>query len=247
MNTNPGSPLMNTASNTNRKPVHTSMRRQAGFSLMEAVVAMSISLVVTASMVAMMANSLGSTSRIVNMTKLSDDLRSTMQMLTRDVRRASYNANAMFCYGNENCFSDGSVTLAGDLVINNAQDCFTFQLDRLHDGNSTNDAAGGFRRRVEGDVGALEMWTGNNAPNCAAGAGGNWVRVTNPDSMNITAFNINDDDLSYTQVIFDDGAGNTISQRVRKVRFQIDARLVSAAGITRHMEDVISVRNDLIL
>jgi len=238
---------MNTASNTNRKPVHTSMRRQAGFSLMEAVVAMSISLVVTASMVAMMANSLGSTSRIVNMTKLSDDLRSTMQMLTRDVRRASYNANAMFCYGNENCFSDGSVTLAGDLVINNAQDCFTFQLDRLHDGNSTNDAAGGFRRRVEGDVGALEMWTGNNAPNCAAGAGGNWVRVTNPDSMNITAFNINDDDLSYTQVIFDDGAGNTISQRVRKVRFQIDANLVSATGITRHMEDVISVRNDLIL
>ena len=234
---------MNTASNSMRL----SMRCQAGFSLMEAVVAMSISLVVTASMVAMMANSLGSTSRIVNMTKLSDDLRSTMQMLTRDVRRASYNANAMFCYGNENCFSDGSVTLAGDLVINNAQDCFTFQLDRLHDGNSTNDAAGGFRRRVEGDVGALEMWTGNNAPNCAAGAGGNWVRVTNPDSMNITAFNINDDDLSYTQVIFDDGAGNTISQRVRKVRFQIDANLVSATGITRHMEDVISVRNDLIL
>ena len=238
---------MNTASNTSRKPVHTSIHRQAGFSLMEAVVAMSISLVVTASMVALMANSLGSTSRIVNMTKLSDDLRSTMQMLTRDVRRASYNANAMLCYGNENCYTDGSVTLAGDLVINNAQDCFTFQLDRLNDGNSTNDAAGGFRRRVDGGVGALEMWTGNNSPDCAAGAGGNWVRVTNPDSMNITAFNINDDDLSYTQVIFDDGAGNTISQRVRKVRFQIDARLVSATGITRHMEDVISVRNDLIL
>jgi hypothetical protein len=65
--------------------------------------------------------------------------------------------------------------------------------------------------------------------------------------MNITAFNVNDDDLSYAQVIFDDGAGNTISQRVRKVRFQIDAQLVSASGITRHMEDVISVRNDLIL
>jgi len=51
---------------------------QAGFSLMEAVVAMGISLVVTASMVALMANSLSSTSRIVNMGKLSDDMRSTM-------------------------------------------------------------------------------------------------------------------------------------------------------------------------
>lgn len=227
--------------------IRANMRLQAGFSLMEAVVAMSISLVVTASMVALMANSLGTTSRIVNMTKLSDDLRSTMQMLTRDVRRASYNANAVLCYGNDNCYTDGSVTLAGDLVINNGQDCFTFQLDRLHDGNSTNDAAGGFRRRVDGNVGALEMWTGDNSPDCAAGDGGNWVRVTNADSMNITAFNINDDDLSYTQVIFDDGAGNTISQRVRKVRFQIDAQLVNATGITRHIEDVISVRNDLLL
>jgi prepilin peptidase dependent protein B len=227
--------------------IQANMLRQAGFSLMEAVVAMSISLVVTASMVALMANSLGTTSRIVNMTKLSDDLRSTMQMLTRDVRRASYNANAVLCYGNDNCFTDGSVTLAGDLVINNSQDCFTFQLDRLHDGNSINDAAGGFRRIVDGDVGALEMWTGNNSPDCAAGDDVNWVRVTNANSMNITAFNINDDDLSYTQVIFDDGAGNTISQRVRKVRFQIDAQLVNATGITRHIEDVISVRNDLLL
>ncbi len=238
---------MNSACNANREPERMNIRRQAGFSLMEAVVAMSISLVVTASMVALMANSLGATSRVVNMTKLSDDLRSTMQMLTRDVRRASYNANALLCYGNENCYTDGSVTLAGDLVINNSNDCFTFQLDRLHDGNSTNDAAGGFRRRTVGAVGALEMWTGGSAPNCAAGAGGSWVRVTNPDSMNVTAFNINDDDLSYTQVIFDDGAGNTISQRVRKVRFQIDAQLVNATGITRHIEDVISVRNDLLL
>jgi prepilin peptidase dependent protein B len=216
---------------------------------MEAVVAMSISLVVTASMVALMANSLGSTSRMVNMTKLSDDLRSTMQMLTRDVRRASYNANAMLCYGNENCYTDGSVTLAGDVSISEDEDCFTFQLDRGHNGNSTDDDAGGFRRVVAGEVGVLEMWTGAAPPDVDDCQDGNdaWVRVTNPDSMNVTNFNVNDDDLSYTQLIFDDGAGNTISQRVRKVRFQIDAQLVSAAGITRHIEDVISVRNDLLL
>jgi Tfp pilus assembly protein PilW len=156
---------MNTTPNSKRSNI----RRQAGFSLMEAVVAMSISLVVTASMVALMANSLGTTSRIINMTKLSDDLRSTMQMLTRDVRRASYNAHAVLCYGNEDCTTDGSdVTLAGDLVISNSQDCFTFQLDRLTaadgsstlDGDSTNDAAGGFRRRVSGT--SLEMWTNNS-------------------------------------------------------------------------------------
>ena len=92
------------------------------------------------------------------------------------------------------------------------------------------------------------MWTGDAPPALADchDDNANWVAITNPDSMDITAFNINDDDLSYTQVIFDDGV-KTISQRVRKLRFQIDARLVNAGGITRHMEDVISVRNDLLL
>ena len=97
---------------------------------MEAVVAMSISLVVTAAMVALMANSLSNTSRIVNMTKLSDDMRSTMSMLTRDVRRASYNADAMFCYGNDDCYTDGSVTMPGDVTVSGGNDCFTFLLDR---------------------------------------------------------------------------------------------------------------------
>ena len=56
-------------------------KAQAGATLMEALVAMSISLVVTASMIGLMANSLSSTARIVKMSKLSDDLRVTMQAL----------------------------------------------------------------------------------------------------------------------------------------------------------------------
>lgn len=220
-------------------------RRQAGFSLMEGVVSMSISLVVTAAMVALMANSLNSTTRIVNMTKLSDDLRNTMQLMTRDVRRTSYNANAMLCYGNDNCFTDGSVTLPGDITISDTNDCFTFLLDRDNDGDSTENDAGGFRRRTVGGVGVIEMWTGGNAPNCAADSD-SWVRVTNPDSMDITVFSV-DDDLSFTQVIFDDGAGKTVSQKVRKLRLNIRGELLANDEINREIEDVISVRNDLLL
>ncbi len=47
--------------------------RQTGASLMEVMIAMSISLVVTAAMIALMSNSLGTTARIIQMTKLSDD------------------------------------------------------------------------------------------------------------------------------------------------------------------------------
>jgi hypothetical protein len=225
---------------------------QGGASLMEVLIAMSISLVVTASMIALMANSLGSTARIVKMTKLADDLRVTMQIMTRDVRRSSYNANSMFCYANEDCGTDGAIIAAGDINLvdidaDTVNDCFTFLMDRDHDGNSTEDDAGGFRRVTSGGVGVIEMWTGDASPNCNAVPGAaNWVQITDPEDMDIFEFDI-DDDLSYSVLIQDDGAGNTLSQRVRKIRMNVQGRLVLDNSIVRRVEDVISVRNDLLL
>jgi type II secretory pathway component PulJ len=227
-------------------------KKQSGASLMEVLVAMSISLVVTASMIALMANSLGTTTRIIKMTKLTDDMRIALQMMTRDVRRSSYNANSMFCYANDDCASDGAITAAADISLvdldsDDVNDCFTFLMDRDHDGDSTEDNAGGFRRVTSGGVGVIEMWTGDSAPDCtdAAGSAG-WVQITNPDNMDIFDFSV-DDDLSYSQVILDDGAGNTVSQRVRKVRMDIQGRLVMDNSISRQMEDIIAIRNDLLL
>ena len=220
--------------------------KQTGATLMEVLVAMSISLVVTAAMIAMMANSLGTTARIVKMTKLSDDMRVALQMMSRDVRRSSYNANSMFCYANEDCASDGAITAAADITIDGST-CFTFLMDRDHDGDSTEDNAGGFRHVTAGGVGVIEMWTGDASPDCssAAGAAG-WVQITNPENMDIFAFSV-DDNLSYTQVIKDDGVNPTVSQKIRKIRMDMQGRLVLDNTITRHMEDVIAVRNDLLL
>jgi hypothetical protein len=215
---------------------------------MEVMVAMSISLVVTAAMVALMSNSLGTTARIVKMTKLSDDMRVAMQMMTRDVRRSSYNADAMLCYSNPNCDTDGSIVTAGDITINDTNTCFTYLLDRDHDGDSTENDAGGFRHMTVGGVGVIEMWTGGASPDCASVAGtAGWVQITNPDNMDIFGFTVDDTELSYTQLIQNDGFGNTMSQRVRKLRMNIRGRLVVDNTIVRRMEDVINVRNDLLL
>jgi len=225
--------------------------RQAGASLMEVMIAMSISLVVTASMIALMANSLGTTARIIQMTKLSDDMRVALQMMSRDVRRSSYNANSMYCYANTDCVDDGIITKAGDITLvdldsDTFNDCFTFLLDRDHDGDSTEDGAGGFRRVTDGDVGIIEMWTGDSAADCTddPGASG-WVQITNPENMNISLFSI-DDDLSYEQEILNNGV-NSVTMRIRKVRMTMEGRLLLDDSISRQMEDIISVRNDLLL
>ena len=230
-----------------------SSRRQTGASLMEVLVAMSISLVVTAAMVALMSNTLGTTTRIIKMTKLTDDLRVAMQMMTRDVRRSNYNAWALLCYANEDCADDGSITAAGDVTIVDGS-CFWFETDRSKDGDSTNDAAGGFRRRSEvrdgQEIGWIEMYTGapgadDTVDPCDPDSGG-WVEITNPENVNITVFSI-DDQLSYTEIILQDLNGNVISQKVRKLRLGLRGELFRDPDIFREVEDVISIRNDLIL
>lgn len=221
-------------------------KRQAGASLMEVLVSMSISLVVTAGMVALMSNSLGSTTRIIQMTKLTDDLRVAMQMMTRDVRRSSYNAQAMNCYGNEDCFTDGSIVATGDISISAAGDCFIFQMDRDHDGDSTENGAGGFRRVAPAGTGYIEMWTGGAAADCGAAPGAaGWVQITDPEHLDIDSLNI-DDDLSYEELILNDGLGNMLSQKVRKIRINLNGSLVLDDSIVRNVGDIISVRNDLL-
>jgi len=219
--------------------LHSMNTKQTGATLMEVLVAMSISLVVTASMIALMANSLSSTSRIIQMTKLTDDMRVALQMMSRDVRRSSYNANSMFCYANADCEDDGIITLAADITINTAENCFTFLIDRDYDGDATNDEAGGFRRVTDGTIGVIEMWTGDESPNCAdaAGAAG-WVQITDPATMDIFAFTVNDD-LSVNDP--------EMTLKVRKITMDMEGRLVLDNSIMRHVEDVITVRNDLLL
>ncbi len=100
---------------------------------------------------------------------------------------------------------------------------------------------------ISGGVGVIEMWTGDQTPNCAAAAGtSSWEQITNPDNMDIFVFNV-DNNLSYTAQIFNDGAGNALSQRVRKIRMNMRGRLVNDTTIIRRVEDVISVRNHILL
>jgi hypothetical protein len=174
-------------------------------------------------------------------------------MMTRDVRRTSYNADAIYCYGNEDCFTDGTLSVTGDIVFfdgpdaDSLYDCFTFRTDRGLDNYTTSSPAGGFRHVPVGDVGVIQMWTGGESPDCGAAAGADgWVEVTDPQKMNITAFSI-DDSLSYTENVLQDINGNIINLRVRKLRLRMDGALVLDSSIVRQVEDVISVRNNLLL
>lgn len=236
-----------------------SRKRQAGLSLMEMLVGLALSVVVTTAMVVLMANSLGTATRVIHMSQLSDELRNAMSMMTRDLRRANYSANAIFCYGNSNCGAAGGIAeQAGGLGFVDADgnsidddNCFTYTLDRNHDGNANNDATGGFRRVAPAGVGIIEMWTGNGAPDCSDNAGATgWIELTDPRTVNVSAFVI-DDDASITMDITENDT-STYTNRQRQILISLQGELVleEASGldmVTRTVEDIVYVRNDYII
>jgi len=228
----------------NRKFVNRKTR-QSGMTLVEILVAMVLSMITTGAMLGLMSSSLSSTAGIVQQTKLTDDLRVAMMMMSRDLRRSNYTADSIHCYANPDCAFDGSLDMAGDVQISDGGDCFVFNLDRDSDGDASADAGGGFRWVVNEEVGELQAWTGAGAADCAA-TDANWRPVTDTTVLDVTGLQV-DDSLSYEEVIFDDGEGTQYSQRVRRVRINISGRLRSNESVQRTLEDVVKLRNNVYL
>jgi len=221
------------------------MKNTRGFTLMEMMIAMVMGLIVVLTVTRLMASTFGTGTRTIEMTKLTQELRTALQLMSRDVRRTSYSSEAILCYANLNCATDGSVSLPGDISINGNRDCFTYLHDRNHDGNATNDGAGGFRLASVNGVGVLEIWTGNNAPNCTSTVE-DWIAITNPSIVDVHTFQV-DDDQSYTEVIDLNEAGNNVVQKIRKIHMQVGARLAYNPDVTRVIEETIRVRNEIVL
>jgi Tfp pilus assembly protein PilV len=230
------------------------IKRQAGASLMETMIALGLSALVTSAMVVLMANSLGTATRIIHMTQLTDELRNAMSMMTRDVRRANYSANAIFCYGNSNCGASGAVAQqAGDIQVLPDDECFSFTLDRNSDGNAANDSVSAFRRVTPNEVGVIEMWAGaaGTTPNCGAAPGDfPWIAVTDPRTVNVTLFTV-DDAASFIREITESET-SSFNNRQRQVQITLEGQLVleEARGdviVGREVGDIIYVRNDYIV
>jgi len=208
-------------------------------------------------MVVLMSNSLGSATRIIQMSQLTDELRNTMSMLTRDVRRANYNPYALYCYSNSDCGVDDTtfkVNFIDDLdnVAWQGNNCLRYFLEREvnADGTPGDVGGGGFRRRITDGVGSIEMWTGTAAPpeDCT---GDDWIPVTDPGLVDITAFEVHEDNddpdvNSFSEKLYRSDGTEMLTLRVRQVRIEIQGELILDNSITRRIEDVVKVRNDFI-
>ncbi len=218
----------------------TGITRQRGVGLIEMMISMTLSLLAVAAMVILMANTLGSSSTTIQMARLSQEMRASMQLMSRDLRRANFHSGFLSCFANVNCRTDLGIDSFIDTIhINASGNCFWYWLDRNADANLSNDAVGAFRFRTIDGVGAIQMRvSGNTAANCDADDG--WELITDPGIVDITVFSINNSE-SYTETLTTEGD----EQIVEKISLRINGRMRSDPSIQKQVQNLILIRNDI--
>jgi len=235
-------------------------RKQAGMTLVELLVAGLISLIAALGMVIVMANTLGSGSQTIQMVRLTEEMRTAMQLMTRELRRANYHHSFLQCWGQSDCLGSSHLDLddrIGAIGIDDSgdSDCMWFWYDRLQlDGTTLPKAdwqAAAFRRQVsDGGIGRIQMTIDETTPNCDdPDDSDNWVDITDPDVIDIMTFNVVNA-ASFVEQF--NVAGD--SQRVEKIALSMTAKL-NADGTVRNwiktntnasrgLTEFISVRNN---
>jgi type IV pilus assembly protein PilW len=216
------------------------LKIQRGFGLIEMLISMALSLLAVSVMVILMASTLGSGTATIQMSRLSQELRASMQLMSRDLRRANFHSSFYNCYANVDCRSDlGIATYVDTIHINEAGNCFWYWLDRDGDGDLSNDAVGGFRYSEISGVGVIQMrTTGNSAANCDDNDG--WELITDPNTVEITSFVVSDSD-SYTETL--SASGDV--QVVEKIRLNINGQMATNPSVHREIQDLVLIRNDI--
>ena len=226
-------------------------RRQQGYTLVELLVALAVSLIAVAGMLLVMSNTVGSTAQVIEATRTSSELRTAMQLITREVRRANFNENFVQCIG----IGDQDCNFVTDeFAFNNGtagSECMSYGYRRYDYANDTWPTDDTLRERgaVRLNSGTLEL---NATGDCTANSG--WEPITDPGIVQISEFSITttegDQLLTHEQVV-----SENLSQRVRKFRVRLSgyscrigdvANCPTADRVTRQVETTVRVRNDLI-
>lgn len=245
-------------------------KKSLGMSLVELMIAMAIGLVVIGSVLAFTLSSLTSNTEYVQATRLSQELRNSMDFVSRELRRSGYDQDigskiARFTTSNlaispfarvfttNDANSDGTV---GD-------GCVIYAYDRTGGTNGTVDLANGeiralrlATRSVDGlDVGVLEMAESSAGltPSCAA-AGPNytnyppsrnnttsWSSLSDPRVLNLTAFNFDTSGYLNNPV---SATSVTITMREIGIELQGQLRRSEDGTITRGIRSDVRIRAD---
>ena len=173
--------------------------------------------------------------------RLTQDLRSVLQMLNREFRRAGYFSNAVSAVGtniNSNPFLAFTFTDAdADGVVDD--DCILFRYDQDRDGVDDGNAEQlGFR--FDAGENAVEIRRGGT--DCG---GGGWENISDDKLVEITdlTLTVNDENVDVPNTALS-VAGTNAQVVIREVTISITGRLKAEPEISKTLEQTVRLRNN---
>ena len=232
------------------------MKQQNGFTLIELLLASAIGLIVLGAVGSTFVSGMITNSDNLKMARLNQELRATMLMMTRDIRRAgAWGGAAVGAGGNpfdgmilaDQVLINGSnVALAGTDGVN---DCIEFSYDLDGDGvvdpvaPDTHSELYGFRLDFENTGGIqkrfIEIRQGGT--NCA-GAG--WESVTDKETIFIDELEFAINPTTKTLTGTAGPLGNDAQMIIREITVTLAGHLVDDISVRKRVTETIRVRND---
>lgn len=238
--------------------------QQKGFGLIELLISIVIGLIVVAGISSLVVATLRANTENLQMTRLTQEMRAVMQLVTRDLRRAGYDQNAVRDFGtgsqSNNQFTSISAFqnetdqkfltdgIAGTEAARATCILFSYDFrgpdpDDPPDGEPQSSEFRGFK--FDAATNSVKIKDSGSAANadCADGTG-NWETLTDTATIRVDEFSISTVDGSSVPVL-EDLAGNPILT-VRELVITLDAGLVNDPDVQRSMRQTVRVRNDLL-
>jgi prepilin peptidase dependent protein B len=155
--------------------VKTFVRKQSGSSLVELMVGLAIGLIIVAAAASVYITAVRSGADTLRSAKLNMELRSAMDIMVAEIRRAGYTPNTTNLTNNPFMLTTTNLTLVGT-------DCLLFAYDT--DGNSSADSEDffGFRRNTSDASISMRRGGASTSGGCT-GDSTSWERITDPDNV----------------------------------------------------------------
>lgn len=203
------------------------LRHQKGLSLVELMIAIAGGLFLMLGLVTFLSNNLKFNADSAKSVRLSQELRSTMDLMVGDIRRAGSWGTPELGIGTTpiaNPFGTIDTATAG---------CILFSYDQNLNG-TLNTAAPDERFGFLLDSGAVKMRNGSGTYSCASSA--EWEAITDTNAITIT-------ELTFAPT--STAAVNNTHVTVRDITIKLTGRLKNDATVVQTLTETVRVRNDL--
>jgi len=214
-------------------------RRQRGISVTELMIGLTVGLIVLAGTLGLFSGHLRSNNDLMRVTRLNNELRGTMDMIVRDIRRASYWGDSVsgVWYPNipmllDNPFLEVDTATPGQI---------TYRYDV--DSNGALGANETFRIRLNDTDGTVEMQQLD-----AGGAATSTVPITDGELTSISALTFTPVERTATTTCLNAGPGPTAPTppliHIRQVTVTLTGQLRADPTVTRTLTESVRLRND---